>query len=203
MAKGKNKDEREVDAKRRLLQKLQSGNKFVQDIDKDVQALVSSELYTQAFLTQWMTVEQIAIHIIRTSVVCNWCEDTFNSISHNLGDVGFKAETFEKKVYEPLFSKYMASRSVFERINADQVFNCLSKFDNVLDEYKIKELLADKLNKHLLPLYSGNINKTVRKLRNEIVHTNYRISKEEFLECEPYFDYFFSVTSKLAEIEKQ
>jgi len=107
---------READTKRRLLQKLQASNKLIFDIGEEVEGLVSSGHYTQAFLTQWMAVEQVAIHIIKASMVCNWCEDTFNSISYNLGDVGYRPETIEKKIYEPLFSKYPQQEIILKKL---------------------------------------------------------------------------------------
>jgi hypothetical protein len=199
MVIGRTASEKEIGAKRRLLQKLQAGSKLDMDIREEVNELVLAGHYTQAFLTEWMAAEQIAIHIIRTSVVCNWCEDTFNSIKANLGDVGYKEETFEKKIYDPLFSKYSASRSNFEKINAEQVYKCLSKLISSLDEYKIKQLLADKLNKELIIQRTGKVQTTIRKQRNDIIHKNGRIDAKDYKLNQPYFDYFFEVIQTLAE----
>lgn len=149
----------DANVKRRLLNKLQSDEGFNADIENEVEELQKQGHYTQAFLTQWMAVEQIAIHIIRTAQVCNWCEDTFKSLSRNLEGIGYTDETFEKKVYEPLFSKYLASRSSFEKINADQVFKCLKKFNSELNEYKIKQLLGDKLTGELVKQRTGKTQK--------------------------------------------
>jgi len=187
----------EVDAKRRLLQKLQDGAGLVVDIDSERKKLQEQGHITQSFLTQWMAVEQIAIHIIRTSQVCNWCEDTFKSLANNLKDVGYKDETFEKKVYEPLFSKYLASRSSFEKINADQVYKCLNKFHSDVDEFKIKQLLGDKLSGDLAKMRSGKTQKTIRKQRNEIIHKNGRINDSDYLMNQPFFDYFFQIIERL------
>lgn len=187
----------ESDVKRRLLQKLKAGTGLMVDIETEVNELQKQGHYTQAFLTQWMAVEQIAIHINRTSQVCNWCEDTFKSIANNLKDVGYKDETFKKKVYEPLFSKYLASRSSFEKINADQVYKCLKKFDSNVDEFKIKQLLGDKLSGDLAKKRSGKIQKTIRKQRNEIIHKNGRIHNSDYLLNQPLFDYFFQVILRL------
>jgi hypothetical protein len=192
--------EKEIGAKRRLLQRLQAGSKLDMDIHEEVKGLVLAGHYTQAFLTQWMAAEQIAIHVIRTSVVCNWCEDTFNSITYNLGDVGYKEETFEKKIYEPLFSKYLASRSSFEKIDAERVYKSLSKLINNLDEYKVKQLLADKLNKELIVQKTGNVQITIRKQRNDIIHKNGRIDANRYELNQPYFDYFFDVIKCLAKL---
>ncbi|WP_105264929.1 hypothetical protein [Pseudoalteromonas sp. T1lg76] len=181
------------DVKRRLLKKLQNGQGLLVDIEIEVSELQKQGHYTQAFLTQWMAVEQIAIHIIRTSQVCNWCEDAFKSLTHNLKDIGFSDESFEEKIYEPLFSKYLASRSSFEKINADQVYKCLKKIVPEVDEFKLKQLLADKLSKELAVQRTGSVQKTVRKQRNEIIHKNGRISEADYQGNQPFFDYFFQV----------
>tara|TARA_R110000822_G_C15338565_1_gene495782 strand:- start:6328 stop:6924 length:597 start_codon:yes stop_codon:yes gene_type:complete len=191
---------RSEDVKRRLLNKLISGNGLVVDIEVEVNELQKQGHHTQAFLTQWMAVEQIAIHIILTAQVCNWCEDTFKSLSRNLEDIGYTDETFEKKVYEPLFSKYLASRSSFEKINVDQVFKCLEKFQPELDEYKIKQLLADKLTGELVKQRTGKTQKTIRKQRNELIHRNGRITEADYQSNQPYFDYFLQIITEVKDM---
>jgi hypothetical protein len=190
----------DANVKGRLLQKLKSGNDLIVNIEVEVNGLQKQGHHTQAFLTQWMAVEQIAIHIIRTAQVCNWCEDTFKSLSSNLEDIGYTDETFEKKVYEPLFSKYLASRSSFEKINVDQVFKCLKKFNSELDEYKIKQLLADKLTGELVKQRTGKTQKTIRKQRNELIHRNGRISEPDYQSNQPFFDYFFQVITEVKDM---
>lgn len=188
----------EADVKRRLLKKLQSGAGLLVDIEGEVNELQKQEHYTQAFLTQWMAVEQIAIHIIRTSQVCNWCEDTFKTLASNLNDIGYTDDTFEKKVYDPLFSKYSASRNSFEKINADQVFKCLKKLKPEVDEFQIKQLLGDKLSGDLAKKRSVKIQKTIRKQRNEIIHKNGRITDSDYLSNQPFFDYFFKIIGEVS-----
>lgn len=193
MAKQKLKAELAKDADKRLLNKLALNTFGLDSVTTEAEVLVSQGHYTQAFLTQWMLVENIAVHLIRTSVVCNWCESAFNSLVHQLGDLGFSQESYEKKLFEPLFSHYISARSNFEKINVDQVLKCLQRFHTDIDEFQIKQLLGDRLTGEFAKSKSKDFPKTIRKVRNELIHKNGRLNETDYLRSLPFFEYFFSV----------
>lgn len=183
---------------KRQLARLKLG-KHVSDIEH-CKELANASYYTEAFLAMWILVEVTSKNIqitYRVSMAADNISDSlFKSLLKNKIDT--EKYNLRRQIIDTTFlqvKKMYGTRR--EYVNAKDVISALKLIATDADEGKLKFLLASEVDEAPTGFSSKT---TIREKRNDLVHNNRTISKDDFKKYEDYFDYFFSLTvmAKLA-----
>ena len=80
-----------------------------------------------------------------------------------------------------------------ENVFADTVISGLTLIEPTADQSQLKFLLASEIDK---PPKGFTSKTTIRERRNQVIHSNSKITQDYFKKTIDYFDYFFSLIVK-------
>ena len=184
----------EIIAKQKFSEKLSSHR---EKTDK----LIAQELYTEAFLSNYILSEYFAMKLIHSHRAYKDTSSLIEKIEKPLikNNVDINENNLGKQITNFIFS-YIKKKSEERRdyIDVSLVIKALEEMHIEVDRLQLKYLLAYELNKEDKgKLVSTVERKTIRKKRNEVVHQNLEIQDTYFQEVNVFFNYFFGLASSV------
>ena len=156
--------------------------------------LIVTGYYTEAFLAFWILTEVIAKNIQLTYRASNAAEKISSSLLKKLisNNIDIAKNNLTSQLLDTSFSQ--AKNIISNKrdyIDVGDVIASLKFFTPELDAIRLRFLLASEVE--VAP--DGTPSKaTIRSRRNDVVHNNRTISKEDLVIYLQYFEYFFSLT---------
>jgi hypothetical protein len=156
--------------------------------------LIATGYYTEAFLALWILTEVIAKNIQITYKASSAAEKISSSLLKKLtsNNIDIEKNNLASQLRDTSFSE--AKNIISNKrdyVDAGVVIASLKFFTPELDEIRLKFLLATKVE--VAPVETPS-KSTVRNRRNDLVHNNSKVSKEDLETYLQYFEYFFSLT---------
>lgn len=168
---------------------------YVPDIEH-CKNLANAGYYTEAFLAMWILVETISKKIQITYRVSMGAEKISDSLLVKLHthEVNIEKNNLRIQINDILFyrvKEMYGNRR--ENVLADTVISGLTLIEPTADKSQLKFLLASEIDEAPKGLTSKT---TIRERRNQVIHSNSKITQDYFKNIIDYFDYFFSLTVK-------
>lgn len=168
---------------------------YVSDLEH-CKKLANAGYYTEAFLAMWILIEAISKKI----QITYRCSMDAEKMSASLLKMLYKHEVNVEKnnlriqINDILFyrvKEMYGSRR--ENVLADAVISGLTLIEPTADKSQLKFLLASEIDE---PPKGFTSKTTIRERRNQVIHSNSKITQDYFKNTIDYFDYFFSLTVK-------
>lgn len=169
--------------------------KYISDLEH-CKELANAGYYTEAFLAMWILVETISKKIQMTYRCSMDAEKISNSLLAMLHNhkIDIEKNNLSIQMNDILFHRIEKMHgNKRENVYADTVISGLRLIEPTADMSQLKFLLGSEIDK---PPKGFTSKTTIRERRNQVIHSNSKITQDYFKKTIDYFDYFFSLTVK-------
>lgn len=186
-----------------FLKKLQKSKvlKFYEDL-KEADALQQQGFFTSSFLRYWQVVESVSRELMVQYRACGEADEIGEKICGKLikQNIDINANSLKSQLYDVLYSsaKKRAGESA-KYINVSVIESAVADLSLKYDTDKLRYLLSSQLNKGASIPVGIVLRKTIRTQRNDIIHKNGNLSREELEEIKPIIQHFFDLVDQIKE----
>ena len=158
--------------------------------------LANAGYYTEAFLAMWILVETISKKIqitYRCSMDAEKISDSLLAKLHT-HETDIEKNNLITQINDTLFYRVKEIHgNKRENVFADTVISGLTLIEPTADKSQLRFLLASEIGE---PPKGFTSKTTIRERRNQVIHSNSKITQDYFEKTIDFFDYFFSLTIK-------